>query len=400
MSDPFEQARTQFLDGLAHFQAARFEAAKVCFEASLAVLPGRVSTLTNLGATHIKLGRPHEALPLLNQAITREPGNPEAWFQLGLAHVGLDQHTQALACFDKAQAVDNSGPVLWMLRAQCHSHLDQKEAALDALARALAIDPTLAQAWSERGNLLRELKRPADAAASYEKAIALGADAQTHRYFLASVRGGQGPSTAPRAYVEKLFDDYAPGFQAHLVNELHYQAHEVLVAQLPTRRFSSVLDLGCGTGLCGRLVKPFADRIDGLDISGEMIKEARKTGVYRQLIHADVAEYLGSAERCDDLVLATDVFIYIGELGPVLEGVAEILAPGGLFGFTVERARPQSGTATDVVLQPSLRYAHSENYLRRMAREHGFKVDSLTTQALREDQGRPLMGLYVVLSRP
>ena len=400
MSDPFEQARTQFLDGLAHFQAARFEAAKVCFEASLAVLPGRVSTLTNLGATHIKLGRPHDALPLLNQAITREPGNPEAWFQLGLAHVGLGQHTQALACFDKAQAVDNSGPVLWMLRAQCHSHLDQKEAALDALARALAIDPSLAQAWSERGNLLRELKRPADAAAAYEKAIALGADTGINGYFLASVRGGQGPSTAPRAYVEKLFDDYAGAFQDHLVTDLHYQAHAVLVAQLPARRFSSVLDLGCGTGLCGRLAKPFSGRIDGVDISSEMIKEAHQTGVYGQLFHADVAEYLGSAQRSDDLVLAADVFIYIGELGPVFEGVAKILAPGGLFGFTVELARPQSGTAADVVLQPSLRYAHSENYLRRMAREHGFKVDSLTTQALREDQGRPLMGLYVILSRP
>jgi len=274
--------------------------------------------------------------------------------------------------------------------------LGQMTPALQAFERALAIDPRQAGLWSRRGSLLRELGRLGESAECFERALALGADPQLHGYYLASVRGGAVPGAAPRAYVESLFDRYADEFQTHLVGALRYRAHEVLVrglAPLGPQRFRSVLDLGCGTGLIGPLIKPVADRVDGVDLSAGMLDQARASGTYTELVHADVVDYLQSADHRYDLALAADVFIYVGALDAVFAGVARVLAPGGLFAFSVEL----TDDAHDLRLLPSLRYAHSQAYVRRLAREHGFEVRAAFQGPLREDQQRPVAGLYVYL---
>ncbi len=399
MGDAFDQARQHFLEGLAHFQAEALPEAALCFEAALVLLPGRVSTLTNLGATRVKLGKAGAAVPLLEQATAAEPDNLQAWSYLALAHVDLGQYAEALAAYDRALALDDTAAAVWLQQAQTLVRLARPEPALVSFERALALDATLTEAWSHRGTLLREMQRLEEAAACFEKAITLGADPQVHAYFLASVRGGAVPQAAPRAYVEYLFDDYAAEFQQHLVGVLHYRAHALLIQRLldlGPRRFSSVLDLGCGTGLCGPLIAPLADRVDGVDISRRMLDQARALGIYNTLVHADVADYLHSASRRDDLVLAADVFIYVGELTRVFAGVARVLQPGGLFCFTVELA----AEGQTLQLLPSLRYAHSEAYIRQLASAHGFALQTLLRAPLREDQQQPVQGLYVCLSAP
>jgi len=398
MSDTFEQAKQHFIDGLAHFGAGRLAEAEAGFEASLALVPGRVSTLTNLGAARVRLGKPAAAVPVLEQAVAAEPGNLEAWYNLGLAHKALGSADQALACFDKALALDGSNVIVCLYRAQTLSLLGRQNEALASFDRTISLKPGFGHAFSDRGTLLRDMGRLEEAAESFERAIELGADPQLNAWFLASVRGTEAPLEAPRAYVEHLFDDYAGEFQEHLVGVLGYRAHDTLVKHLLTRkprRFRSVLDLGCGTGLCGELVAPVADRVDGVDLSGAMLEQARQGGAYADLVHADVVEYLRNAQRSDDLVLAADVFIYVGGLEPVFEGVARVLESGGQFCFTVEPAEGEAG----VQLMPSLRYGHSETYIRTLAASHGFVVDEVFRAPLRNDQGQPLEGLYCYLSR-
>ena len=118
-----------------------------------------------------------------------------------------------------------------------------------------------------------------------------------------------------------------------------------------------------------------------------------RRGSYTELVHADVVDYLQSADRRYDLVLAADVFIYVGALDAVFAGVARVLAPGGLFAFSIEL----TDDAHDLRLLPSLRYAHSQAYVRRLAQEHGFEVRAAFPAPLREDQHRPIEGLYVYL---
>ncbi len=106
-----------------------------------------------------------------------------------------------------------------------------------------------------------------------------------------------------------------------------------------------------------------------------------------------MVEHLQSIDRRYDLILAGDVFIYLGALDAVFAGAARALASGGLFAFSIER----TADTHDLRLLPSLRYAHSQAYVRRLAQEHGFEWRAAFPAPLREEQQRPIEGLYVYL---
>lgn len=362
MNGTFEQARDFFLEGLAHYQAGRFPQAETSLAASLALLPGRPSTLTNLGATRLKLGRPQEALELLEEALAQEPGNLEALGHRAASLAELGQRDEALACLD----------------------------------RLLALSPALGHAWSLRGSLQKEAGRLEDAAACFEQALAHGADPELNRYYLAGLRGGVTPAAPPRHYVENLFDGYAGQFDAHL-QALNYQVPAILAQGLPAgRRFEAALDLGCGTGQCAPLLRPLVAALDGVDVSSNMLAQAEALGLYRSLVQADLADHLATTQQRYQLLAAADVFIYVGALDAVFAGVARVLEQGGVFCFSVEEA----GQGQDLQLQPSLRYAHSESYLRALAQQHGLEVTQVRRGTVREDQRQAIPGLFVWLVKP
>ncbi len=395
----FEAGRAQFLRGVASLEAGRADDARQAFEASLALVPGRPSTLTNLGVAWLRLGQPARALPVLEQAVAADPGNVEALGHCGAALGELGRHADALARLDEALARDASRAAVWFHRAQSLHRLDRSGEALEALAQALQRDAALGEAWSLRGSILKDLRRPAEAADSFRQAIANGADEPLNRYFLASVSELAAPEHPPAQYVAQLFDEYAAEFDQHLVQGLRYRAPELLVRQLralDARRWRHALDLGCGTGLCGPLLQPLVDRLDGVDLSGQMLERARALGVYRHLFQADLAGHLQATPERHDLLVAADVFIYVGALEAVFAGVQRVLEPGGSFAFSVEHA----DDAHDWVLRPSLRYAHSARYVARLAAQHGLVVAALQAQPIREDQREPVQGLLFCLKKP
>ena len=363
MSGTFEQARDFFTQGLAHYQAGRYIEAERSFAASAALLPGRVSTLTNLGAVRLKLGKPRDAADLLEEALAQEPDNVEALGHRATALAELGAHSQALA----------------------------------SVERVLALDAGLGQAWSLRGQLLKALGRADEAAASFDEAIARGADTELNRFYRAALTGREPPATAPRHYVQSLFDTYAKGFDEHLVQVLHYQAPQVLAQGLEAmgRRFARALDLGCGTGLCGPLVRPMAQVLHGVDLSVTMVERSRALGVYDLVVQSDLAAYLQQSGERYELVIAADVFIYVGALEEVFDGVARVMEPGGVFCFSVERA----SEGRELALQGSLRYAHSRGYIERLAAQSGFDICSVSEHAIREDQRVAIPGLYFWLTR-
>jgi predicted TPR repeat methyltransferase len=179
------------------------------------------------------------------------------------------------------------------------------------------------------------------------------------------------------------------------VEALGYRGFEALLQPLlgTGKRYRQVLDLGCGTGLCGPLVAPQADTIDGVDVSSGMLEQARKLGAYRDLVHADLGEFLATTALRPDLILAADVFIYVGDLAAVFRSARRILEPGGCLAFTVELTRE----GQDIQLLPSLRYAHSEAYIRRLAGEARFTSVRIFEAPIRYDQTTPIVGLYIYL---
>jgi predicted TPR repeat methyltransferase len=394
------QSRDIFFEGVGHFEAGRLDDARACFERCRALTPDRPSVLGNLGITLHRLGRAHEALPLLQQATTAHAAFTDAWAALGLAHESLGEWAPAVQALQRALSLSDASPALWFALGQCAMRLGQTADALQAFDRAVALDTTFADAWSQRGGLLRDLGRLDDAARSFERALAHGADHELNAYYLAAVRADAAPPAhAPRRYVQGLFDDYAAEFAQHLVDRLDYRAPQLLLQPLIAsgRRWHRVIDLGCGTGLCGTLLAPVSDAIDGVDLSVAMLDESRKLGVYRALAQADVGEYLaGEPSASADLIVAADVLIYIGEPSALFEGAARVLERGGLFALTVE-APTTSGQ--DLQLLPSLRYAHSVASVRRVAEQCGLTVESVHDAPIRHEQGRPVAGQYVTLRR-
>lgn len=399
--EAFEQARQRFFEGLEAFKAGRFADAEQAYLASLALVPGRVSTLINLAAARLRLGRPQQALDASAQILAIEPDNAQAWFHQASALAQLNRHPEALQCFEKVLQLGTLPPgETWLRHGQTLQALGRPEQALDSYDRALAADPRIAQAWTNRGSILRDMKRREEAAAAFRQALALGADPELHRYYLASVSGTQAaPPTAPGHYVETLFDDYARDFDAHLVGQLGYQAHRTLTTHLAElgRGFDSALDLGCGTGLCAPYLKPLAGTLVGVDLSRQMLQKAHALGLYERLVHGDITTYLAQTDERYDLVSAADVFIYVGDLAPVFAALDRVLEPGGIFCFSAEMAR---GESVDFELLPSLRYAHSERYLRGLATRHGLDVVRLVRAPIREDQREAIAGMFVYLRRP
>jgi len=370
LDDRFEQAKAHFFAALGRQQAGDLAEAERLYRASLDLVPGRASTLINLAAVQLRLARPDLALQSADAALAAERDSVDA-----LLH-----------------------------RANSLAQLGHPHEALAAFRRLLAIEPRHAAAWSGCGTVLREVGQLDDAAQAFREALRHGtdeADAALNGFYLASVdTGAPPPSAPPAAYVAGLFDAYADEFDSHLVGELRYQAHRQLVDQLVATcggeaRFRSALDLGCGTGLCGPLVRPLSARLTGVDLSARMIEKARSLGVYDRLEQADVVEFLAGSDHRWDLVLAADVFIYVGDLEPVFAGLERAMA-GGMFCFSVESLE---GDGVGLRLLPSLRYAHSWGYLEQMASRHGFEVVEMKRAPVREEQRRVIEGLYVILRR-
>lgn len=287
------------------------------------------------------------------------------------------------------------------------------EAASDLAAQALELAPGFAPAWFLIGEA-RERQAEADPDAgrrrdeaihAFERALALDPEDRLGAALRLAILGVGDPQAAMApAYIRRLFDDYAPRFERQLVEGLNYRAPELLVAALRRVtgphvggfRIGTVLDLGCGTGLMAGALAGAAERIEGVDLSPRMLREAARTGLYARLDQGDLLEHL--RERPDaafDLVLAADVFVYLADLAPVFGQAWRVLRPAGLFAFTV-----QAGEGEGATLGADQRYAHSEPYLRRLAAETGFQVAVLDAVSTRRDRGLDVPGFLAVLRRP
>ena len=396
--DTIERAKAHFFAGNDHFEAGRFDAARADYEAALALVPGRASVLANLGVTLTRLGRWADAVPRLDAALLAEPTNRDAWAALGLCREARGDWAGAVHALRQAIGLGAQQAGLWLALATCELEQDHEREGLQAIEECLALDPTMGEAWSQRGTVMRRHGHLAQAAHCFEQAIAHGADAELHRFYLAAVTDARDPPPPPALYARVLFDRYADEFLDHLVEVLKYSAPQTLLTPLLTggRRFQRVLDLGCGTGLCAQVLAPHADAIDGVDVADAMVRRARASGLYRRVWRADVIEGLREAGDTADLIVAADVFIYVGALDTVFAAVAPRLAPGGVFAFSVEQADP--GRALQ--LRPSLRYAHGRESLEALAAAHGLLVDAVWADPIREDQAQPVMGWYLHLRKP
>ena len=351
---------------------------------------------------HMGLIRQHEknyqeAYAYYSRAVALNPQYHQALVRLAFVMHKLKCLPQeSLAVLDRALQVNPHDADTLSARAGLLSGLRILNQSIDDYDRAIALAPQDPKHYADRAETLLIAKRTDEAIASFKRALELGGDREELTYALASLGQDATPSTAPTNYVVNLFDWYADRFDNHLQERLKYQTPAQLcqlIQLVVPDAGGKVLDLGCGTGLCGPLLKPMAVHLIGVDLSSNMLEMARKRQVYDDLVCSDITPYLQGHDAFD-LVVAADVFIYVGALEAVFAAASQAMRSGGVFAFSCERSEGE-----DLVLRPSRRYAHSEAYIERLAQEHSFAVLKNHASVIREEGGESLHGFLVVLRR-
>ncbi|HEX9589941.1 MAG TPA: methyltransferase domain-containing protein [Bradyrhizobium sp.] len=276
-------------------------------------------------------------------------------------------------------------------------------AAADLLLQATELAPGFASAWFTLGEIRERLGERAAAIAALRRAQVADPDDRHGASLRLMLLGAEPLSSMPLAYVRALFDQYAPKFEAALVDDLGYRGPALLfkavlsvcAAFRKPALFKRAIDLGCGTGLAATAFAAQVDEFTGIDLSPRMIEQARATGLYARLEVAEMVEGLrNKPDAGADLILAADAVVYLSDLAPLLCEARRVLVRGGLLAFTSET---HGGDC--VILGEGLRYAHSAGYLRASIEASGLALSRLEDLSARNEDNAPVPGLVVVAKK-
>jgi predicted TPR repeat methyltransferase len=214
----------------------------------------------------------------------------------------------------------------------------------------------------------------------------------------AAASGKNVPERCDAQYVTSMFDGFASSFD-EILEGLEYTAPQLLHAALAPRvelrqSMLDVLDAGCGTGLCGPLLRPMAGFLAGVDLSSQMLAKAKARNVYDELVQAELSAFMESRPQRFDIVNCADTLIYFGALEQVMAAARRCLRPGGCFAFTVE-ALPE-GISNSFMLTITGRYAHSGSYLREVMALAGFSESECRYVDLRKEVGANVRGYLCI----
>jgi predicted TPR repeat methyltransferase len=390
--------------------------AAASLERSVSLSKGQPDTWLLLGVVRQKIGDKAGAESAYREVIEQAPGYSAAWQCLGVLKQEERDYAQATTCF--VRCIDHGGasPAIFANVGKLYYQTCRVAEAHDAYARAVQGDPAnlqyrrmlrntrfvldmlegtavddalatyrrstaavssvsdaredgdLAELFEGTCGLLSSFGHVEAARRASKKRLELWPASASAQYLFKAIVGDAGLDRTPPEYIVESFDAFAPGFDAKLVGALGYDVPEKLcsavaraVAPGPVH---DVLDAGCGTGLCGPLLRPMARTLLGTDLSSKMLELALRRGVYDELIREELTSLLGRSPGRFDLVVAADVLIYFGDLAPVFAVAATAIRPGGILALSTEQTRdPGDGFR----LRPSGRFAHAPAYVRAAA---------------------------------
>jgi len=327
--------------------------------------PGHANAHSNLGVVLRAAGQPDEAEKAYRAAIEADPDHSDAYHNLGVLLNGQKRSHEAALCFSKVITMRPRHPEARRLLALAHCNLGEVDKAIAVFEEWLEQEP----------------------------------DDPIAQHMLAACSGRDVPARASDEFVETTFDSFAVSFDARLARLL-YRAPALVagsLADLHPSKSLDVLDAGCGTGLCGPLVAPYARRLVGVDLSEGMLDRARTRGVYDELVKRELTEYLEGTSEAFDVVVSADTLVYFGPLERVLDAASNALRPGGRLVFTVEELPADEGDGYSISVNG--RYRHARDYVERALDAAGLRAHAVPAE-LRLEAGEPVAGLVVRGEKP
>jgi len=193
-------------------------------------------------------------------------------------------------------------------------------------------DPAASQARVVRGRILCEQGRTAEGFAYWQR-IAPGQPGFDEAQFLL---GAYGKASVDALQRRRWYYDGCANTYNYVINEVaQYRLPARLAGEtrklFPGEKYSlSVLDAGCGTGACGRVLRPLAFTLTGVDISSRMLDQAGPQGVYDTLLRHDAVLFMQENPAGFDMIVAADVFDSSDEMARALTVAQRALRPGGV----------------------------------------------------------------------
>ena len=359
-----------------HHQKGNYKDAESLYKQILEVNPTHYQSLGNLGLLAKQFNKYNISKRLLEKAIQISPNSANAHYNLGNTYQELGETQQAINCYQQAIQINpnhadtnhNLG-VLMKQVGETQQAINYYQQAIDLYDHVLISNPNDRRALTSRQSTLH----------------------------LLNSQVGVTTKTAPKHYIQSLFDDYAKRFDHHLTETLDYKVPQLLKNRLTTQlgsnlTFDMAIDLGCGTGLSGEAFRPICRQLVGIDLSPKMLEIAKKKEVYDVIENIDINKYLNNDLEKYDLFIATDVLIYIGDLSQLFSNISGASKSGAVFLFSTE-----STNTNDYLLTNQGRYAHFDKYVNQLARLHQFTILNVENTILRTEEGKGVDGQLFIL---
>lgn len=429
-----ELIEESFTSAFNHHAAGRLDAAEEDYRLILAMEEQHAPAQHYLGVLLHQCGRHEEGLALMHDAARNAPPDADWCNDLGNVLFACGRFEEAAPAYEQALSLRAADAQLWTNLAAARRALGQTDAAIAAGEEALQYDPhclaalhQLAELYAQLGDRMQSSRYQCMAfvlpphegksrellAISFYFLGQMEQAAEVCRQWLQEEPGhpiashmfaayaGLPSDTVPRDYIVQRFDDYADHFDSNLVTHLDYRGPQVLDAMLQAGLADAapvnVLDAGCGTGLCAPVLAPYAQALEGIDLSPNMLRHAARHAQYTALAEADAVEWMRAHPARYGLIAACDVLIYCGQLASFFGAAVQALQEGGHLIFTVELADEER--ATGYYLHASGRFRHQRSYVQQCLQEAGLAMVLVREESLRVEMQQPVPGLVVLARR-
>ena len=392
---PRQPDACHFLGVLLH-QSGRSEDAIALIKQAIAEQPNYVDAYNNLGNVYKETGALEQATEAYRKVIALMPKHSGALNNLGVVLKDLGEFAEAVSVIEQAIELEPKRADFFHNLGNAYRKQGDLAKSAEACRQSIALQPYQADAYKSLWRTLYLAQNFAEAAKVLRQWLDHDPENAIAKHTFAAYMGGElVPERASDDYVQQTFDNFAGSFD-QVLQRLDYRAPELvanavsLVYPNPQRNLA-ILDAGCGTGLCGPLLRPYAARLVGVDLSPKMLAKAEGRGVYAELAVAELVAYLNQQLPIFDLIVSADTLVYFGELRPFIAAAKQALKPGGHLIFTLEKGN----IVEDFKLNIHGRYSHRQEYVENTLLSSGFILRALALEVLRKEAGQPVSGLLV-----
>jgi predicted TPR repeat methyltransferase len=430
-----EQSQKYFKKALNQMKSGDANAAESFYKRALHYNPRHLDANYLLGTLYAERGDLISALKFLQSAAEINPRSHMVQNNLGNIYQMTRRFDEAIVCYQRALTAEPNMPEVYNNLGNIYKNLEQFEEAEIYYRRAILLRPDFVACYCNLGGVLSKLKKFPEGIASFNRAIELLPNyKQAHeglgvcykeigdknkaiecfnryleidpsgdsevRLWLALLNSGDIPERYPAAAMITTYEKKAGNWDSDIRRPgMEFlgpkNVHEMLKKlKLPQQKNLDVLDVGCGTGVCGEYLRDFAILLVGVDLSPHMLEQADKKRLYDKLACAEAVSYMQQCKHSFDLVVASGVLILFGDLQPIFQATADLLKSGGVFVFTLYRSEGES-----IVVRHNLHFAHSKTYIINVAAAAGFEVTKLDEEVHEYESGEAQAGWLIALRK-